>query len=177
MQILYKNGMMGVFALKGDIVCFSCDAIVNPANSYGTMGGGVAYAIKKTGGKGIEDEAVALAPIDLASAVATSSGALPCRLVIHASTMVEPVERVSVENVYMATRAALECALKNNVSSLAFPGLGTGVGGVDVSCAAEAMVSEITSFNLDYPVYLIGFNDVLTFEFMRWIRKLIPRTR
>ena len=35
---------------KGDITREKCDAIVNPANSYGLMGGGVALTIRNVGG-------------------------------------------------------------------------------------------------------------------------------
>ena len=44
--------------VMGDITELSADAIVNAANNKGLMGGGVAGAIKKKGGKIIENEAV-----------------------------------------------------------------------------------------------------------------------
>jgi len=44
--------------IKGDITELKVDAIVNAANNKLVMGGGVAGAIKKKGGKIIEDEAI-----------------------------------------------------------------------------------------------------------------------
>ena len=67
---------MSISVQKGDLTSIICDAIVNPANSYGYMGGGVAGAIKHIGGNEIEKEAVSQAPINVGSAVATTSGKL-----------------------------------------------------------------------------------------------------
>ena len=43
--------MIKIKILQEDITEFDVDAIVNAANSYGYMGGGVAGAIKKAGGQ------------------------------------------------------------------------------------------------------------------------------
>jgi len=40
---------MTIIVEKGDLTQIPCDAIVNPANSFGYMGGGVAGAIKQCG--------------------------------------------------------------------------------------------------------------------------------
>ena len=166
-----------VVVKAGDITREKVDAIVNPANSYGWMGGGVAYAIKKAGGRVIEDEAVSKAPIPVGSAVETTAGRLPCKYVIHAPTMTEPAESIDVLNVIKAANAALSRAAELGVPSLAFPGLGTGVGGVSKSDAAKAMVASILDFNPPFTVYLIGFDDELTEEFRRWLGKLRQETK
>ena len=51
---------MTIIVKKGDITKISCDAIVNPANSFGYMGGGVAGAIKRVGGVLQKDAAKAM---------------------------------------------------------------------------------------------------------------------
>ncbi len=79
--------MSDVSVVPGDITELKVDAIVNPANSSGSMGGGVALAIKRKGGQVVEDEAVAQAPIPVGGAVLTTGGRLPCRFVIHAPTI------------------------------------------------------------------------------------------
>lgn len=56
---------------KGDITTSETDAIVNAANNHLWMGAGVAGAIKRIGGKIIEDEAVSKGPIEIGSAVET----------------------------------------------------------------------------------------------------------
>jgi O-acetyl-ADP-ribose deacetylase len=169
--------MAEIVVLKGDLTRQKVDAIVNPANSYGYMGGGVAYAIKKAGGQTIEDEAVSKAPILVGSASETAAGKLPCKYVIHAPTMTEPAEPIGPKNASSATAAALRKAAELGVTSLAFPGMGTGVGGLSKSAAAQAMVEAILTFNPSYIVYLIGFDDDLTEEFRTWLAKLRQETR
>src|SRR3990167_1403271 len=77
----------GIRIIQGDITGLEVDAIVNAANNELVMGGGVAGAIKRKGGKGIEDEAVKKGPIEIGGAVSTSAGSLPAKYVIHAATM------------------------------------------------------------------------------------------
>ena len=151
---------MKIKVLKGDLTELEVDAIVNPANSLGYMGGGVAGAIKRKGGREIEEEAVKKSPIEVGSAVATTSGKLKCRYVIHAPTMEKPAMRISVDNVRKATRAALELAKDMGIKRIAFPGMGTGVGGVKEEDAAKAMIETIKEY-LDFfdEVVLVDIND------------------
>lgn len=151
----------------GDITKMECDAIVNPANSRGTMGGGVALALKRAGGQIIEDEAVAMAPIPVGFAVATTAGKLPCGIVIHAPTMTGPVERIGIENVKAATRAALECAIENGAKTIAFPGMGTGVGRISPEYAACAMAEEARFFNGNFEKIIFVAKDEDLFEAFR----------
>jgi len=82
-----------IIVTKGDITSFGCDAIVNPANSTGSMGGGAALAIKKAGGASIEKEAMKKAPIAVGKAVSTNPGTLNAGFIIHAPTMENPTEK------------------------------------------------------------------------------------
>lgn len=149
--------------MEGDLTELAVDAIVNPANSYGQMGGGVAGAILKKGGEEIEREAVSKSPIAIGEAVATRAGRLKCRYVIHAPTMVRPAEVTDVERVQKATRAALECADREGLKRVAFPGMGTGVGRVPPEAAAQAMVDVARSFrarNLQEVIF-VSFGEEL----------------
>ena len=132
---------------QGSILDLNCDAIVNPSNSLGLMGGGVALAIKRAGGEVIEKEAISKAPIPVGSAIATSPGRLNFKAIIHASTMEQPAEKSSEFKVAQATKAALVLADSMMFKTLAFPGMGTGVGSLPVELASEAMLSEIFSFS------------------------------
>ena len=133
---------------KASITTIDVEAVVNPANSFGYMGGGVASVIKRVGGSKIEQEAVRQAPIQIGCAVTTTSGDLVCKKVIHAPTMHNPGERTDAHKVLSAARAALEEAEKQGFQSLAIPGMGTGVGGLDKSEAARTIMKVIneTSF-------------------------------
>jgi len=139
-------GKITVDIRKGEITRVKAAAIVNAANSLGVMGGGVALAIKRAGGSGIEKEATAQAPIPVGMAVATGAGHLPYRYVIHAPTMRRPRQRIPPENVALATRAALETADELGCESLAIPGLGTRTGKVNPTVAARQMLKVIWSF-------------------------------
>ena len=138
---------MKITIVNGDITKSEVDAIVNAANSYGIMGGGVAGAIKKAGGQEIELEAVSQAPILIGVAVITKAGKLKCKHVIHAPTMEQPASLIEVGNVSESVRAALECAEENELRSIAIPGMGTGVGGVPFDKAAKAMLEVIVNFD------------------------------
>jgi len=127
----------------GDITKLEVDAVVNPANSQLIMGGGVAGAILRAGGDQIQKQALKKAPVPIGGAVATSAGKLKAKHVIHAPTMTRPAMAARQEDVKAATRGALECAKHLRLSTLAFPGLGTGVGGLDLQDAANAMMQEI----------------------------------
>lgn len=131
---------------QGDITELKVDAIVNAANSYGYMGGGVAGAIKRVGGQEIEMEAVSCAPIPIGHAVMTTAGKLPCKHVIHAPTMEQPAALTDIGNIKDATRAALECADEHNLKKIAIPGMGTGVGKVPKDKAAKAILEVIANF-------------------------------
>lgn len=162
-QIEYEGVVIRV--VKGDITKVETDAIVNPANSFGFMGGGVALAIKRAGGDEIEKEAVEKAPIAIGKAVATTAGKLKAKFVIHAPTMTNPAGETDAEKVKGATLAALRCAEENRAKSVAFPGMGTGVGGLPYEAAAEAMLEAIKDFIKNKKVIrritFVGYNEEL----------------
>ncbi len=139
----YKGVVVRV--VQGDITRQKADAIVNPANSRLIMGGGVAGAIRRAGGKEIQDEALRYAPVPVGKAVATTAGKLPARYVIHTPTMPMPAMRISEENIKLAMKAALQCAETLHIRSIAFPGLGTGVGGIPIQKAAQIMTQQLKS--------------------------------
>jgi len=76
----------------------------------------------------------------------------------------------------LATRGALECARNLAVASIAFPGMGTGVGGLSVEEAATVMVDEIKkhleSGTTLKTVLLVGFDADLPTLLRRLCRKV-----
>src|SRR5712691_2524357 len=127
---------------RGDITEAEVDAIVNAANSELSMGTGVAGAMKRKGGTVIEEEAVRQGPIEPGEAVLTVAGNLPATHVIHAAAMGQDL-KADVDKVMAATRSSLAIAEKHKMSSIAFPALGSGEGGVPPARSAEAMVSTV----------------------------------
>ena len=161
---------MSIIVKQGDITQINCDAIINPANSFGYMGGGVAGAIKHIGGKNIEKEAVSKAPILVGKAIATTSGRLSCKYVIHAPTMKRPAMRTSVENIEQATRAALKLAEKLDLNCVAIPGMGTGVGRVNTEKAAKAIITIVKEFeNRFETIILIDKNKEMIDSFNNFL--------
>jgi O-acetyl-ADP-ribose deacetylase (regulator of RNase III) len=137
-------GDVTVEAVRGDITSLEVDAVVNAANDHLWMGAGVAGAIKRRGGEGIEREAVAKGPIPVGTAVETSAGALGARHVIHAAVMGQDL-RTDLPTVARTTRAVLELAGDLGAAVVAMPLLGTGVGGLDLGEVAVTMVGEVAA--------------------------------
>ena len=131
--------------VEGDITRLEVDAIANAANDALWMGAGVAGAIKRAGGAEIEEEALARGPIPIGDAVATGAGQLKARWVVHGAVMGQDLQ-TNPELIGRTTRRCLEVADELGARSLALPAFGTGVGGVPVGAAADAMVAEIRAF-------------------------------
>jgi O-acetyl-ADP-ribose deacetylase (regulator of RNase III) len=127
---------------NGDICDLEVDAIVNPANPSLWMSTGVGGAIKRAGGDSIEFAAVRQGPIDLGQAVVTDAGTLAARLVIHAVSL-DRDRRTSGPIIEKAVRSAMARARENNVTSIAFPALGTGVGGFPLEEGARITVNTV----------------------------------
>ena len=128
--------------IQGDITELKVDAIVNAANNKLVMGGGVAGAIKKKGGKIIEDEAVKKGPIKIGDAVFTQGGSLPAKYVIHAATMAMDFKTDEVK-IRESCKNALRVAEELKIKSIAFPALGCGVGGFPLLASAKIMSQEV----------------------------------
>ncbi len=131
--------------IQGDITDQEVDAIVNAANNHLWMGGGVAGAIKRKGGARIEKEAMSKGPIPVGEALATNGGDLKARYVIHAAVMGQDLV-TSQEHIREATQNSLKRAEELKVQSIAFPALGTGVGGFPVDRCAEIMLEQVRVF-------------------------------
>lgn len=128
--------------VQGDITELKVDAIVNAANNKLIMGGGVAGAIKRKGGKIIEDEAIKKGPIKIGEAIFTSAGNLASKYVIHAATM--GMDFGTDENkIRDATKNTLKVSEELKIESVAFPALGCGVGGFPLLAAAKIMSQEV----------------------------------
>jgi O-acetyl-ADP-ribose deacetylase (regulator of RNase III) len=127
---------------QADITKLEVDAIANAANTELRHGGGVAGAISRAGGPGVQAESDERAPIGLGEAVETTAGEMPCRWVIHAATM-ELGGPTSAEVIRAATASTLAKADELGAKSLALVAFGTGVGGFPLDEAARIEVEEV----------------------------------
>jgi O-acetyl-ADP-ribose deacetylase (regulator of RNase III) len=137
-----RVGSLTIRLAEGDICDRDVDAVVNAANNQLWMGGGVAGAIKRRGGVEIEREAIAKGPLPVGESVVTGAGRLKARHVIHAAVMGSDLV-TSHDYIRRATLSALARADQLHLRSLAFPALGTGVGGFSLPDCARIMFDAI----------------------------------
>ncbi|WP_229206943.1 O-acetyl-ADP-ribose deacetylase [Dyadobacter crusticola] len=136
---------------KGDITKINADAIVNAANSSLLGGGGVDGAIHSAGGKAILDECIAIrnkqGGCNTGEAVITTGGKLSAKYVIHT---VGPVWNGGNKNeealLASAYRNSLRLAVENQVKTVAFPNISTGIYGFPKQRAAEIAVQTVQDF-------------------------------
>lgn len=137
--------MVKIEVQRADITRLEVDAIVNAANNRLWMGGGVAGAIKRAGGQEIEAAAVKKGPIPIGEAAVTGAGKLKAKYVIHAAVMGQDL-RTDAAKIRQATRSSLLRAEELGVESIAFPALGTGVGGFPMDECARIMIGEVRQY-------------------------------
>ncbi len=157
---LHTEAMESVTVTAGSILDVDCDAIVSPANSFGFMDGGIDAVYVDHFGPVVQDRVRRRILMDYdgellvgqAAIVETDDDAIP--FLIAAPTMRVPMWLgAETVNPYLATRAALSLALRgtssdgqrilDRVHRIAFPGMGTGVGGVPADIAARQMAAAI----------------------------------
>jgi len=137
------NGV-GVECVLGDITAQDdVAAIVNAANAELRTGGGVAGAIHRAAGPGLEQEARPLGPISPGEAVITGAHSLPNSHVIHALGPVYGRDHPEAELLADCYRNALALAEENSLDSVAFPAISTGVFGYPLEDASEVAIRTV----------------------------------
>ncbi len=155
---------------QGDITELDVDAIVNAANNDLQLGGGLAGAIRRRGGPGIQAECDKIGTIPVGGAAITSGGNLKARHVIHAASM--PLGgSTTAQCLRSSTAHSLRIASQNGLTSIAFPAVGTGIGGFPVRECAEIMLRE-TAKHFEQPtsirkVYFVLWDKQTLMEFER----------
>jgi O-acetyl-ADP-ribose deacetylase (regulator of RNase III) len=86
--------------------------------------------------------AVRQAPVPLGGAIVTPAGNLAARSVIHAVSL-DRERRTSAPVIEAAVRSAMARAREIGAASIAFPALGTGVGGFPLDEAARITVETV----------------------------------
>ena len=141
-----RRGVHGVTVecVRGDITAQDdVAAVVNAANAGLRSGGGVAGAIHRAAGPGLEEEARPLAPIEPGEAVITGGHDLPNRHVIHTLGPVYGQDRPEAELLANCYRNSLALAEENGIDSIAFPAISTGIFGYPVEEAAEVSLRTV----------------------------------
>jgi O-acetyl-ADP-ribose deacetylase (regulator of RNase III) len=132
--------------LVADITTLPLDAIVNAANARLQRGGGVDGAIHRAAGPELQAELDKFGGCPTGSAKITRGYRLPAKHVIHA---VGPVWQGggSDEDALLAScyRTALDLAATNQLTSIAFPAISTGIYGFPADRAARIAVGTVVS--------------------------------
>ena len=144
--------MTKISVTKGDITTVDADAIVNAANTHLSDGSGVNGAIQRAAGPELLDECRRLNGCPTGQAKITKGYNLKVRHVIHA---VGPIWQGGSNNekqlLHDAYRNSLEVGMANDIRTIAFPNISTGIFGYPKDLAAQTAIAAVQDFARDHP--------------------------
>ncbi len=133
--------------IREDITKLKVDAIVNAANSRLAGGGGVDGAIHRAAGQELYIACSRLNGCPTGLSKITEGFNLPAKYIIHT---VGPVWRggSSGESSLLAScyNTSLLLAVENNIKTIAFPNISTGVYGYPKDLAAHIAITNVVNF-------------------------------
>ena len=139
--------------IQADITTMKVDAIVNAANESLLGGGGVDGAIHRGAGTELLKECRTLGGCNTGQAKITNGYNLKAKFVIHT---VGPVWRdgTSGEPQLLAScyRNCLHLAVENQIQTITFPSISTGVYGYPIMQASQIAVREVRNFLVNNPL-------------------------
>ena len=148
---------MALRILSADITRLEVDAIVNAANTNLLAGGGVCGAIFRAAGRHeLQAACDKLAPIQTGEAVITSGFNLPAKFVIHTAGPIWRGGQHDEENLLRSCYVnSLKLAAENNLQSVAFPLISSGIYGYPPRDALKVAVNAINDFLAEHDIDVI----------------------
>lgn len=147
-----------IIIIKDDITKQKTEAIVNAANSSLLGGSGVDGAIHKAAGKELMQECMTLRGCKTGKAKITKGYNLSAKNIIHA---VGPFWSGGNNNerdlLYSCYKESLSLAVKNNIRSIAFPCISTGVYHFPQDEAAKIAIQSVLDFPQDLEIIFCCF--------------------
>jgi O-acetyl-ADP-ribose deacetylase (regulator of RNase III) len=163
---------------QGDLTEVDADAIVNAANNDLQLGGGLAGVIRRKAGDSVQRECNEIGTIPVGGAAITSAGKLRARHIIHAASM--PLGGLTTgQALRAATAHSLRIAAEKGLRTIAFPAIGTGIGGFPPSECAAIMLKEAAE-HLKRPtslerIYFVLFDKTALSAFEKGLREMRER--
>ncbi|XP_016110503.1 poly [ADP-ribose] polymerase 14-like, partial [Sinocyclocheilus grahami] len=162
---------------KGDITNETVRGIVNTTNRDMSLRGGVSGAIFKAAGASVEQECQKHGALQNDVAAVTSGGNLHCDFIIH---MVGPHSAAEVRS---RVKNVLECCEEKQITTVSFPAVGTGGGGVQDEDAIGAMLQgfeDHLSQNVSTVIkliYIVIDRDNVLQEFQKGLKTWIAKSQ
>jgi O-acetyl-ADP-ribose deacetylase len=147
--------------VEGDLLEQPTEALVNAWNQniipwWLLLPQGVSGAIKRRAGLEPCRELGRLGPIPLGGAVATGSGRLPYKAIVHVAG-INMLWRASPPSIRDSVCSAVRLAEHMKLCSLAFPIIGAGSGGFDVAAAERIMLDTLAEIESDIEVVVVRY--------------------
>jgi len=153
--------------IMGDITVQEVDAVVNAANKGLTPGGGVSGAIHRAAGPDLYNECKSLNGCETGQAKLTKGCNLTAKYVIHTVGPVYSGTNEDAKLLSLSYKESLILADNNNLESIAFPSISTGIFGYPIEEASKiALNTVIETSKLLKNIKLIRFvlYDLNSFE-------------
>ncbi len=151
--------------IRKSVVYMEVDAIVNAANNTLLGGGGVDGAIHQAAGKELLEECKSLHGCETGKAKITKAYNIKnAKYIIHT---VGPIysgkekDKLLLANCY---KNSLDLLIKNNLKSIAFPGISTGIYGYPLDEAARVSYDAVKEWlkehdDMDIKIYFCCFKE------------------
>ena len=163
-----------IHIVRGDVTTFKGDAIVNAANKYLAPGGGVCGAIFRGAGyKELELECRKIGEQRVGDAVITNGYRLPVKHIIHAVGPRYDVDRNPERLLAMVYERCFDIAYRNDIKTIAFPSISTGIYSFPIDKAVPIALREIMrrSSSMD-EIYVYCFDEATYNKYLEVFDKM-----